>query len=325
MTMSDKSTVDGTKRKIEEFEGEDQMPPKKLYVDKEPLAVATLLAKLNENERRRFQLSNIVIEPFEVDDKENSDLPFVRHFQHNTGLDSDMAPLSFNPEEDDIDDDEYGHYEDPQQPLDPAQEKMVYEYFKSRFRAEAIRLILHYKEQKFKDVKLDMMTEWPKRKSTTPLGGLPVLTIDGVQLSQSLPICQFLARKYNLAGKDELEIAHVNAIADFQNDLMNATVPYIVGVLTESKDLEERKKTLKENVEKYWPKLVQLLRASKSAYFADSGLTWVDFFVAEYTDTAAKLFPSLGSKYPDLIQHSSRIHSIPQLQKYLDTRPETFV
>ena len=111
------------------------------------------------------------------------------------------------------------------------------EYFQSRFRGEAIRLILHYKGVNFKDVRLDMMTQWPKRKPTTPFGGLPVLTIDGIQLSQSLPICQFLARKFNLAGKDEFEIAHVNAIADFQNDLMNATVPYIIAVLTNAENM----------------------------------------------------------------------------------------
>ena len=111
------------------------------------------------------------------------------------------------------------------------------EYFPSRFRAEAIRLILHYKSQDFKDVRLNMMTQWPKRKPSTPFGGLPVLTVDGIQLSQSIPICQFLARKFNLAGKDEIEIAHVNAIADFQNDLMNATVPYIIAVMTNAEDL----------------------------------------------------------------------------------------
>lgn len=108
------------------------------------------------------------------------------------------------------------------------------EYFPGRFRVEVARLILHYAGQKFDDIKLDRENDWPKRKSTTPFGSIPVLTVDGIQLSQSLPIFQFLARRFNLAGKDEIEIAKVNAIADFQNDLMNVTVPYIVALLTQS-------------------------------------------------------------------------------------------
>uniref|UniRef100_A0AC34Q6R0 Glutathione S-transferase n=1 Tax=Panagrolaimus sp. JU765 TaxID=591449 RepID=A0AC34Q6R0_9BILA len=195
------------------------------------------------------------------------------------------------------------------------------EYFPARFRVEAARLILHFAGQKFDDVKISR-EDWPKRKPTTPFGSIPVLTVNGVQLSQSLPICQFLARRFNLAGKDELEIAKVNAVADFQNDLLNVTVPYIVALLSQSADFPEKKAELAENVKKYWPKLVQALRASKSRFFADSGLTWVDFFVAEYTDSIAKTFPVLVSQFPDLIQHSSRVHALPQLQDYLKTRPE---
>ena len=56
MTMSDRSATDGTKRRIEEFEGGDPIPSKKLYIEKEPLTATALLAKLNENERQRCKL-----------------------------------------------------------------------------------------------------------------------------------------------------------------------------------------------------------------------------------------------------------------------------
>ena len=42
-----------------------------------------------------------------------------------------MTSLSFNPEEDDIDDDEYGHYEELQKTSDPTNEKMLYEVVKN--------------------------------------------------------------------------------------------------------------------------------------------------------------------------------------------------
>lgn len=68
----------------------------------------------------------------------------------------------------------------------------------------------------FMNVELDL--EW---------GQVPVLEIDGVRKFQSFAIARFLARKYNLVGKNETEEYRceeiVEAIRDFQASNFTAT------------------------------------------------------------------------------------------------------
>jgi len=55
------------------------------------------------------------------------------------------------------------------------------------------------------------------------LGQLPVLDIDDhTKLPQSLSIARYLAREYNLVGKDNLEAAKADAVVDTCIDLMTA-------------------------------------------------------------------------------------------------------
>ena len=73
----------------------------------------------------------------------------------------------------------------------------------------------------------------------------------------------------------------------------------------------------------YLPKVVELLKRSKSGFFADSGLTWVDFLVADYMISAFKAAPEIDGKFPELKDHIQRVLSVPQLQEYLKNRPQT--
>ena len=69
--------------------------------------------------------------------------------------------------------------------------------------------------------------------------------------------------------------------------------------------------------------MIKLLKGSKSEFFADSGLTWVDFLVVEYIDSVHGHAPELLKNYPELLEHSKRVHALPQLQKYLQNRAQT--
>src|SRR5262245_47999510 len=75
----------------------------------------------------------------------------------------------------------------------------------------------------------------------TPYGQLPVLSVDGVDIAQSFAIARFLARRYGemtvfvfetyaiysgLAGKDDIESAKLDSIADSQKDFMNEVSSY---------------------------------------------------------------------------------------------------
>ena len=47
-----------------------------------------------------------------------------------------------------------------------------------------------------------------------PWGQVPVLEFEGKVLAQSVTICRYLAKKYNLAGSTELEAAKCDEYVD---------------------------------------------------------------------------------------------------------------
>lgn len=51
------------------------------------------------------------------------------------------------------------------------------------------------------------------------MGQMPVLDIDGKKLHQSKAICRFLAKKFNLYGKDEFEAHEIDAVVDSVDDM----------------------------------------------------------------------------------------------------------
>ncbi|CAF4173550.1 unnamed protein product, partial [Adineta steineri] len=54
---------------------------------------------------------------------------------------------------------------------------------------------------------------------------MPVLEVDGVKLPQSMSIARFLAKQFNLAGKDNLEQAKVDTVVDTMIDAMDKLGP----------------------------------------------------------------------------------------------------
>jgi glutathione S-transferase len=66
-----------------------------------------------------------------------------------------------------------------------------------------------------------------------PYGKLPVLEIDGKLIAQSNAVARYLARKYNLAGKDEWESMLCDLLVDTLGDLKQCKCcAYLVHVCT---------------------------------------------------------------------------------------------
>lgn len=85
-------------------------------------------------------------------------------------------------------------------------------YFNFRGRGEIARLILAAAGQKFEDFRLER-EQWPEYKPKAPFGSIPWLEIhDGTHvtvLAQSPTIARYLARKFNLAGKNDIEASEL--------------------------------------------------------------------------------------------------------------------
>lgn len=57
--------------------------------------------------------------------------------------------------------------------------------------------------------------------SATPFGHVPVLEVDGKQLSQSVTIARYLAKQHGLAGRNDWEQALADMYADNIQDMFN--------------------------------------------------------------------------------------------------------
>ena len=99
-----------------------------------------------------------------------------------------------------------------------------------------------------------------------PLGQMPVMVYNGVEICQSMTIAQFLAEEFGLAGKTNLEKAKANMVVDTVRDMVAAAAQ----VLHAPDDL---KPALKEKLEtKVVPNglknLETLLKANGGDFFA---------------------------------------------------------
>ena len=65
-----------------------------------------------------------------------------------------------------------------------------------------------------------------------PGGVLPVLEVDGIQLSQSMTIARFLANKFNLAGSNPLEKAQADMVVDCVTDFFNGMSKFSSYIIT---------------------------------------------------------------------------------------------
>ena len=80
-------------------------------------------------------------------------------------------------------------------------------YFDRQGRAEISRWMFAYGGIDFQDIRIQGQ-DWPTLKLTVPNGQLPYLQVEGkTNLSESMAIARFVARKSGLVGRDDLEAA----------------------------------------------------------------------------------------------------------------------
>lgn len=80
-------------------------------------------------------------------------------------------------------------------------------YFNRQGRAEITRWAFAYGGIEFENIRVEG-PEWPTLKNQVPNGQLPYLQVEGkTNLSESMAIARFAARKGGLVGKNDLEAA----------------------------------------------------------------------------------------------------------------------
>ncbi|KAI6212386.1 putative glutathione S-transferase 6 [Aphelenchoides besseyi] len=200
--------------------------------------------------------------------------------------------------------------------------KFKLHYFDYRFRAEPARMILYYNNVQFEDIQISP-TDYPNVKSSYPNGQVPLLQIGEKNLTQSMAIFRYLANKFNLNGRSEMETAMIDARSEFFRELVVKTTLWMkvaAGVLQGDKD-QLRTDTFLPAIQEYGPKLEGVLDKVGSGWFAPSGVTWVDFYIAGIIKSYMNLDMATMDNYKKLMKHSERVFKLKKLRKYVEKNP----
>ncbi|KAI1709038.1 glutathione S-transferase 1 [Ditylenchus destructor] len=200
-------------------------------------------------------------------------------------------------------------------------------YFPSRNLGEVIRMLFHYADVPFEDVRI-LPHDWPRYKTQMPNGKMPVLEVDGRKISESYAITRFLARRFGLAGGTQWEQAKADEIADFHKDVTREFKPYVdtlAGLEKGNKD-ELHHNVFEPSVKKFFPIYENLLQEGKTGFLAGTlKPTFVDFLVSDWLHTIRGFVPDVIKSYPALGKFIDKVFSLPRLRKYIRDRPDSSI
>lgn len=133
---------------------------------------------------------------------------------------------------------------------------------------------------------------------------------------------RYLARKFNLAGKNEIEAAEVEMYGDQISDLQNQ---FISGHWESD---ENRKKVL---LEKLYTETVphnlkifnDRLGKSGSGFFVPSGMTWADLHLFNLLESFGDKRADVFNNYKNLKALDEKVRAHPNIAVYLARRPKS--
>ena len=193
-------------------------------------------------------------------------------------------------------------------------------YFNLKGKAEVIRMLFHIAGQDFDDKRFTI-DEW---KSVKPkllrYQQAPILEVieetTSYQIAQSHTIERFLANRFNLLGKSEIERVHVDMIGEEIVDLYTTLI-----VIYRKKDCEEKARELDEAIREKVPiglKLIQsLLEANRNLYLVGDEITLADIQLINFYDWLRNRKNEVLDKLPSLKKHDEFIRTLPKVSDYL--------
>ncbi|XP_072391086.1 glutathione S-transferase-like [Diabrotica undecimpunctata] len=190
-------------------------------------------------------------------------------------------------------------------------------YFDLTARAEPIRMLFSYGEIPFEDKRIQF-GDWPKIKSTTPLGQLPILEIDGKVIPQTLAICRHVASLAKLDGKDAKENLALDVAVETLLDLQKLGFESMFGSDAKKKEALEN---LKKVIPIYFGQLEDYAK-KHNGYVAFERLSWADIlFVCVYELLVNVVGKEAVVSYPSLQKVKKNVLAAKGINKWIKNRP----
>ena len=189
-------------------------------------------------------------------------------------------------------------------------------YFKGRGRAETTRWMLAISQINFANVAIVSPEALVALRATgkLPFDQLPLLEIDGLNLSQSSAMIRYLARRGNYYRETDLDALLCDmiagAVADFAETVLQAAFqPTIEGAVD----------TLRDRFEKFGPKFEALLVKNGTGFCVGENLTFADVVLAEALNGYLEWIPNLLVDTPQLALLHVHVLDQPGITTYLDS------
>ncbi|MCP4341637.1 MAG: glutathione S-transferase [Desulfobulbaceae bacterium] len=191
-------------------------------------------------------------------------------------------------------------------------------------RAEPIRIAFHTAGIDFEDNRISF-AEFGEMRSSTRFNSVPVLEVDGAQITQSNALSRYIGKMADLYPLDNLQALYCDEVLGALEDLTH----YIVRTYgLQEEELQLARQNLVDGwMSTYLRGLDQLLIRGGGNYFADNQLTVADLraFVQTRSLSAGILdyVPTdiVLRVAPGLFDHQERISADPRVRAYYATRP----
>ncbi|XP_062560800.1 glutathione S-transferase-like [Armigeres subalbatus] len=194
-------------------------------------------------------------------------------------------------------------------------------YFNVKALGEPLRLLMSYGNLPFEDIRIEF-EDWPTVKPTTPMGQMPVLSVDGKQVHQSLAMARYLANQVGLAGANDWENLTIDIVVDTINDFR---LKIVAAYYDPDENGKEKKFAIikKEVIPFYLEKLEEIAR-DNNGYLANGKLTWADLYFVGLLDYLNHLANTdLIVDQPNLQKVVKNVTSIESIKNWIDKRPQT--
>ncbi|CAD5206038.1 unnamed protein product [Bursaphelenchus okinawaensis] len=193
-------------------------------------------------------------------------------------------------------------------------------FFDVRDVGEPIRMMFHYVNEPFEDIRVKDSDWLAKYKSE--LKSLPMLDHNGFVLHKALPIAKYVADIFGLVGKDRKENAVIDEFMEIHFEAMNDFQSFLK-VLSE-KDEHDKKQFIEEMgiplVKRYFSVYSTAVLRENSSFLVGTSPTFADFYATDLLDRLYTTAPSLFDGYADLVGYFKGIIGMKDFAEYLQQR-----
>jgi glutathione S-transferase len=198
-------------------------------------------------------------------------------------------------------------------------------YWKIRGLGAPIRMLLHYCQVPFEEIRYEMgdppglsPTHWTEQKHNLGLEfpNLPYLIDDRGRWVQTLVIMRYVALRYGVEVGEDLGHGdpYVDMMAHVAMDLRNAFVRCCYG----SRNSDDVQREVKQAIAPQlaaWNKLL----ATGRPYCAGDRLSFADFFLAEHFDQIRLVLPGECTEHRALHAYTNRFFALERNQAFVES------